>query len=474
MQSEKKVTPYVALACFAGAMGGLLFGFDLIVISGAITDLTEFYHLNLAGKGWAASCALIGCMIGAALAGKISDAIGRKPVLIGTAILFTISAVGSGWAEKMALIPSVGGFLWFVFYRGIGGCAMGAAAGVAPIYIAEVGPARYRGALVTFYQLAIVLGVIAAQVSNYGIAVHVPQDQWRWMFTAEALPAVLFLLILLAVPESPRWLVKRDRSSLALKILCKTEGDETFARDELTSIQESLARERVGTRERRGAILDLFRPEMRRLMLIGLVFGIGSQFTGMTAVLTYAPDIFGEIGGKFANPLFQAVLLGFVNFACTFIPICLVDRVGRKKILHVGLAVMAVTLTLLSVLSGSSSPNGHVILILLLTCIGAYAASMASMTWVILAEIFPNRIRGVAMSAANLSLWFSAYLTTQFFPVFCGAFGLHVMFAVFAVVCVLINVFVACFVPETKGRSLEEIEILLVGSRRGKRSMDRK
>lgn len=453
------MTANVAGACFVGTLGGLLFGFDLAVISGAIDDLQAFYALDANGKGWAAACALIGCMIGAATAGRLADAVGRKPVLLGTAVLFAISAVGSGWAERITPFAYPSDFHWFIFYRWIGGCAMGAAAGIAPIYVAEIGPARHRGTLVTFYQLAIVIGVITAQLSNYAIDVGLDRDQWRWMFTAEAPLAVLFFVALLAVPESPRWLAARGQHEKALAILSKTEGNGALAREEFSRIEASLAG------ERKSRLSDVLRPEMRLVMVIGLVFGIGSQMTGMTAVLTFAPSIFAQIGGRFASPLFQTVLLGCINFACTFIPLLLIDRVGRKKILFAGLGVMAVALTGLGVLAGSRAPSGPAVLVLLLVSIGAYAASIASVTWVMLSEIFPNRIRGVAMSVANLSLWFTAYLTTRFFPVVNEAFGLHVMFFLFAAVCVLIIAFVVAFVPETKGRSLEEIEQLLVKPR---------
>ncbi|MCX6865871.1 MAG: sugar porter family MFS transporter [Verrucomicrobia bacterium] len=439
---------YVIGICLVAALGGFLFGFDMVVVSGTIKPLTQLFHLTPFQVGWATSCCVFACIPGAACAGKLADVLGRKKVLLGTAVLFAVSAVGAGWA---------GSFTAFSFYRILGGLAIGAASGVAPIYIAEVAPTRLRGRFVSFYQLAIVVGVSAAFYSNYFL-LATGADAWRWMLTAGVVPALLFLGFMFVVPETPRWLAKMGRDEDALAVLSRVDGTE-YARGEMAVIRETL-------QVRRGSLADLLEPRMLRIVIIGSLLGIFSQISGVNAVTVYAPDIFEKAGAGTRDSLFQSSLIGLTFIVFTFVPILFVERFGRRPILIVGVSVMAVALMgLTGLMSDVSGKHNMLLITLILVYIAAYASSIACLTWVILSEIFPNRIRGEAMSVANLCLWAANSVLLLTFPIIQAKFGLAAPFAVYATICVIIVLFVWKFIPETKGKSLEEIEIQLVGLR---------
>jgi SP family arabinose:H+ symporter-like MFS transporter len=437
---------YVIGISLVAALGGFLFGFDMVVVSGTIKPLTQLFQLDAFWVGWATSCCVFACIPGAACAGKLADVLGRKKVLIGTAVLFAVSALGAGWATT---------FAEFSFYRILGGLAIGAASGVAPIYIAEVAPTRLRGRFVSFYQLAIVVGVSAAFYSNYFLLATGP-DAWRWMLTAGVVPAGLFLGFLLVVPETPRWLAKKGREEEALAVLSRVDGAE-YARCEMVVIRETL-------QVRRGTLADLLQPRMLRVVVIGSLLGIFSQISGVNAVTIYAPDIFEKAGSMTKDSLFQSSLIGLTFIVFTFIPILFVERFGRRPILLVGVSVMALALMALTALMADTSGHHNLLLVtLILVYIAAYASSIACLTWVILSEIFPNRIRGEAMSVANLCLWTANSFLLLTFPLIQAKFGVAAPFGVYATICVIIVIFVWKYIPETKGKSLEEIEIQLVG-----------
>lgn len=437
---------YVIGISLVAALGGFLFGFDMIVVSGTIKSITAIFQLNHFWLGWATSCCVFACIPGAALAGMLADRFGRKKVLLGTAVLFSVSAVGAGWA---------GAFGEFIFYRILGGLAIGAASGVAPIYIAETAPTRLRGRFVSFYQLAIVVGISAAYYSNYFL-LATGDNAWRWMLTAGVVPAALFLVFLFAVPETPRWLAKRGRDEAALAVLSRIDGPE-YAASEMAVIQETL-------QVRHGSLADLLKPRMLRIVVIGSLLGIFSQISGVNAVMVYAPDIFEKAGAGTKDSLFQSSMIGLTFILFTFIPILFVERFGRRPILMVGVGVMAATLVGITALMAKvSGGHGYLLIALILAYIAAYAGSIACLTWVVLSEIFPNRIRGEAMSVANLCLWTANFLLLLTFPIIQGRFGLAAPFAVYAGICTIIVLFVWKFIPETKGKSLEEIEIQLVG-----------
>ena len=437
---------YVIGICLVAALGGFLFGFDMIVVSGTIQSITRLFDLNDVWQGWATSCCVFACIPGAACAGKLADLLGRKKVLIGTAVFFAVSAVGAGWSYS---------FSGFVFYRILGGLAIGAASGVAPIYIAETAPTRLRGRFVSFYQLAIVVGISAAYYSNYFL-LATGGNAWRWMLTVGVVPAVLFLGFLLLVPETPRWLAKKGYHQRALAVLSRIDGDD-YARREMALIVETL-------QVRRGSLADLLKPRMLRMVIIGSMLGILSQISGVNAVMVYAPDIFEKAGAGTRDSLYQSSLIGITFIVFTFIPILFVERFGRRPILMVGVGIMAAALVAITMLMADiSGGHGTLLIALILAYIAAYASSIACLTWVVLSEIFPNRIRGEAMSVANLCLWTANFLLLLTFPMIQGKFGLAVPFAVYAIICVVIVLFVWKFIPETKGKSLEEIEIQLVG-----------
>jgi MFS transporter, SP family, arabinose:H+ symporter len=460
---------YVVGISMIAALGGFLFGFDMTVVSGTVPFLKYVYQLNASGVGWAVGSCILACILGAAAAGRLADALGRKTVLIGTAVLFAVSAVGAGWAMS---------FRGFIFFRLLGGLGIGAASGVAPLYVAETAPTRFRGRFVSFYQLAIVIGLLASYVSNY-LLLATGDDAWRWMFTAGAAPAVIFFLLLFLVPETPRWLVKSGRTDRALEVLTRIDGTERAA-EELADILRTME-------PGKGRLADLLHPRVARIVVIGVALGIGSQISGANAVFTYAPGIFSrganldptakqtvESGDEIPKPdpselktaLFQTALVGIVNFFATFIPIMLVERWGRRPLLMSGVACMALAVGALCGLYALGSAGfaaRMLILTSVLVFIAAYSGSLACLTWVILSEIFPNRIRGEAMSVANLSLWTANYVLLQTFPIIEKRFGLAAVFGGYSVICWLILVFVWRFIPETKGRSIEEIEMELVG-----------
>lgn len=435
---------YVIGISLIAALGGFLFGFDMTVVSGAIPFLEKVFALSGASLGWAVSSCILACVVGAAFAGKLADVFGRKKVLLGTALLFAVSALGAGWAQS---------FNSFICYRLLGGLAIGAASGVAPIYVAETAPTRYRGRFVSFYQLAIVVGISASYYSNYFL-LRTGDDAWRWMFTAGVIPAALFFLLLFLVPETPRWLAKSGKEERALEVLSRIDG-AVYAQQEMLAIRDTL-------QVSKGRFADLFQPRMLRIVVIGSLLGIFSQISGANAVFLYAPRIFAQAGASLQDSLFQTSIIGLINFFCTFIPIMLVERAGRRPLLLIGVACMTVAMTLLTYLFYTHA-TGLVVLVVVLTYIAAYCSSIACLTWVILSEIFPNRIRGEAMSVANLCLWSANYLLLQTFPMIEARFGISSAFGAYAIICAIIWVFVWKFIPETKGKSLEEIEMQLVG-----------
>jgi SP family arabinose:H+ symporter-like MFS transporter len=442
---DKQVrTLYIIGVSLIAALGGFLFGFDMTVVSGAVPFLEKVFSLSGAGLGWAVSSCILACVVGAAFAGKLADMFGRKKVLLGTAVLFAVSAVGAGWAPSFRI---------FILYRLLGGLAIGAASGVAPIYVAETAPTRFRGRFVSFYQLAIVVGILASYYSNYFL-LRTGDDAWRWMFTAGVVPAALFFFLLFLVPETPRWLAKSGNEARALEILSSIDGP-TYAQLEITAIKRTL-------QVRHGRLADLLQPRIFRIVVIGALLGIFSQISGANAVFLYAPRIFAQTGAGLRDSLFLTSLIGLMNFFCTFIPIILVERVGRRPLLMIGVACMTVSMTLLTYLFLTYA-TGVVVLLAVLAYIAAYCSSIACLTWVILSEIFPNRIRGEAMSVANICLWSANYLLLQTFPMIEARFGISAAFGTYSVICAMIFVFVWKFIPETKGKSLEEIEVQLVG-----------
>jgi SP family xylose:H+ symportor-like MFS transporter len=448
---EKGSLLYVALVCVVAALGGLLFGYDTGVINGAIGPLEDHFVLDASAKGWATGCALVGCAVGAALAGVLSDWLGRKKVLIISAVLFLVSAIGTAFPKEIAT---------FIVFRMIGGVGVGAAALSSPMYIAEISPARIRGRMVSVNQFAIVTGFLVVYFVNYFIALQGDpawnqQVGWRWMFGSEALPALLLLVLLFFVPESPRWLTKQNRGDEALGILMRVDGVR-YAETELLEIKDAIAHES-------GSLRQLFQPGMKIVLVIGIVLAVLQQVTGINVFLYFGTEIFKKMGSETHAALLQTVIVGAVNLTFTVIAIWMVDRLGRKPLMMIGSAGMGVSLLAMG-LAAYGLKTDLWILFFILGYIACFALSVGPVTWVILSEIFPTRIRGRAMAVATVCLWVANYVISQTFPMMdqnpwlLDKFHHAFPFWLYGVFCVVLFVFVWRFLPETKGKTLEEIE----------------
>jgi len=431
---------YVVFVAVIAAIGGLLFGFDTAIVAGATRYLKDQFALDSLQEGWAVSIVLIGCMFGAGLAGPISDRIGRKRFMLVSAVLFFVSALGCALPQNM---------IQFIIFRFVGGLAIGSASILAPLYIAEVWPARIRGALVSVNQMAIVIGILLAYFVNWAFA-GVGPSNWRWMYGMGALPAVVFFFFLLRVPESPRWLVKKEREEEALRVLSKV-NDAERAVSEVRSIRETLALEK-------GSLAELFRPGFRRALLIAVVLAILQQITGINAILYYAPRIFERAGFERISAIGQSTIVGLVNMVFTIVAILLVDRVGRKPLLLIAAAGMGISQFILGAAFRIENIDGSAILLLILLYIAFFAMAMGPIVWVVMSEIFPTRMRGSAMAIATVSLWIADFAVTLTFPVIADRLSETTAFWFYALMCAVDFLFMIFLLPETKGKTLEEIE----------------
>ncbi|MFB0844647.1 sugar porter family MFS transporter [Paenibacillus oleatilyticus] len=437
---------FVTLVSIVAALGGLLFGFDTAVVSGAIGFMKQRFDLNELEVGWAVSSLIIGCIAGAAVSGMLSDRFGRKKVLIAAAALFIIGSVGSA-------VPDT--FTGYIIARMIGGIGIGITSTLCPLYNAEIAPARYRGRLVALNQFATVTGIFLVYFVNSGIAGYADDawniaTGWRWMFGVGVLPGVLFLVLLFFVPESPRWLIKQGRPVEALPILLKIHGDD-LARQEVLDIKESFKQENASLRQ-------LFTPGLRTALLVGVVLAVLQQVTGINAIMYYAPEIFKQAGAGTNASLVQTILVGLINFLFTILALWLIDKAGRKALLLVGSALMTVSLLVIGIAFHSGQTSGPLVLVFILVYVAAFAISLGPVVWVLLSEIFPNRIRGRATAIASMSLWAADYIVSQSFPPMLNTAGPAMTFWIFGVLSLVTFLFTWRVVPETKGKSLEEIE----------------
>ncbi len=431
---------YIFPICIVVALGGVLFGFDLAIISGTIPFFTQHFQLSDFEQGWAVGCINLGAAAGALIAGKMSASIGRKKSLLLCSFLFAFTGVATGWAPNFEL---------FVSARLLSGVAVGVAALVCPMYIAEIAPASLRGRLVTFYQLAIVSGLLLAYLSNYFL-LNSGVNNWRWMFSSQTIPAMLFFTGLFFVPESPRWLIKKNRMTDATKILNKV-GGSVYATAEAASIQKSFLHE---VKEN---IRDLFKIDVRHIVIIGIAVAFFSQADGQNSLFSYASEIFKQAGMAEDAAFLQSVITGLINFIFTFVAIVFIDKTGRRKLLLYGSFLLMMDALALAYCFYVGAP-GYFMLFFVLGFIAIYAATLGPVTWVILSEIFPNRIRSSSMGLATLVLWIANFITTASFPVLKSYFGLHITFVIHAVICLCYFLFIKARIPETKGKSLEEIE----------------
>ncbi|MGL6262912.1 sugar porter family MFS transporter [Aeromonas jandaei] len=452
---------YVWMICLVAACGGLLFGYDWVVIGGAKPFYEAYFAItDPAQSGWAMSSALVGCVLGAAISGWSADRFGRKKPLILAAILFTISAWGTAAASNFDL---------FVVYRIVGGIGIGLASALSPMYIAEISPANKRGKFVAINQLTIVIGVLAAQLVNLMIADPVAsnatqadilatwngQSGWRWMFGAELVPALAFLVLMFFVPESPRWLAKDGQYELAARMLGKIGGD-AYAKQTLAEIRQTL----VGESAHKVSLAELGKPSVRPILIIGMVLAVFQQWCGINVIFNYAQEIFASAGFDINSTLKSIVATGLINLLFTLIALPMVDKLGRRKLMLIGSAGLTIIYGMMAA-AYATGVLGLPVLLLVLAAIAIYALTLAPVTWVLLSEIFPNRVRGLAMSAGTLALWLACFVLTYTFPLLNAGLGAAGSFLLYGIICFAGLIFIYCKVPETKGVTLEALEAQL-------------
>lgn len=449
---------YIWGIALVAALGGLLFGYDWVVIGGARQFYEIYFHLDSAALvGWANSCALVGCLLGSLAAGTLADRYGRRPILLAAAILFAISSVLTGWAWS---------FSAFIFWRVLGGTAIGLSSNISPLYIAEISPAAHRGRLVSLNQFAIVVGILLAQIVNWRIARPVaaglPADLlfhtwnvqygWRWMFTAITAPALVFTLASLFIPESPRWLYGAGRVREASAIL-KRIGGTDYARAELSGIESA---QRSESALAQFSWRELLLPAFRKILLVGIALAALQQWTGINILFNYAAEVY-RSAGYGANDIFlNIVITGAINLVFTVLAMALVDRLGRRLMMLAGCVGIGAS-HLLCAWAYHAQWRSAVVLVLTLSAIACYALTLAPVTWVLIAEIFPSRIRSQGVSTAVSALWIASFLLTYTFPILNQLAGTAGIFLTYGVICLSGFGFVAAFVPETKGRTLEQI-----------------
>ena len=456
---------YLWLVCLVAAMGGFLFGYDWVVVGGAKPFYEPFFGLVLPiQKGWGTSSALIGCIFGAFLCVITADKFGRKRLLILSGLLFAISAIGTAMADSFPV---------YNFFRISGGVAIGITLNLSPMYISEMSPPHLRGRFVSLNQLMIMIGILAAQVVNWRISLldtNLPVDAnlemirqswsgqyaWRWMFGVEVVPALIFFLLMIFMPESVRWLVKNGQADRAERILTKVAGP-VYARSEVGSIQETISEEEVAKVHFR----DLIEPRLFKILLLGIFLAVLQQWCGMNVVFYYAADIFQAAGYNIQQMMLNIVVIGAVMVVSVLVTILVVDKLGRKKMMLAGTALLAIIYIFIGYMF-KQNIMGLPIVLLTLALVAVYSLTLAPVVWVILSEIFPNRIRGAAMSIAAIFLWIGNFSLTFSFPTVKENLGWANNFWLYAVICIVGFIILYFKLPETKGKSLEQIERELV------------
>jgi sugar porter (SP) family MFS transporter len=434
---QRKFLWFISLVA---TMGGLMFGFDIAIISGAVPFIQSYFHWNELWLGWGVSSLLLGCIVGAFGSGVLTDKYGRKRIMMLLALFFALSSA----ATALATVS-----WFFISARILGGLAVGAASVLSPMYIAEVAPSGMRGRLVSIYQLAITLGILVSYLINF--LLHDLDYNWRWMFATGILPSVFFFAGLFFIPESPRWLFKSGRKEEAVDILSRLNDTETV-RQEVEGIEKSLR-----TKSDHTGILDLFRPGVRTSVFFGLILAVLVQVSGINTVIDYAPKILLAAGVDIRSALLQTSLIGIINFIFTFAAIFLVDRVGRKPLYISGSIGMTITLLFLAAAFAYSWPAWMILLCILLF-IAFFAACIGPVFWTLVSEIFPTRVRGTAVALVSFTQWIFNFLVVWLFPYVLQTIGGPATFLLLASMAFL-QVLVSVFrMPETKGKTLEEIE----------------
>ena len=438
---------YLFFICFVAAAGGFLFGFDTSVISGAVEYMArpQVFNLNDIEKGWAVSCILIGCMVGCGITGPLSQRYGRKRVLILTAVIFLVSSLGSAWAAN---------YTEFIIYRVVAGMAVGAASMLSPIYIVEVAPAKHRGKLGILNILAIFIGQSSAFFSNFFLKDHGGADNWRWMLGVMVFPSVILLLLLFFIPESPRWLMERRRKEAARLVLDRIHGQS--AESELLEIS-------VTTTTSRGKLAELFKGRLFKLLLIGVALAVLQQVSGINVIMYYAPSIFKSAGFGDNSALLQTAVMGLVNLSFAVIAMFSVDRFGRKPLMIIGAAGTGISLMLLAIAFITNSFHGYFVLFCIMGYLAFFGVSIGPVVWVIISEIFPNRLRSHAVAICFFFLWAADFVVSFTFPYLLSHLNGY-CFLIYAALCFICLLFVLKYIVETKGKSLEQIEKELTGA----------
>jgi sugar porter (SP) family MFS transporter len=452
---------YIVVISLIAALGGLLFGYDWVVIGGAKPFFERFFQLqDAAQSGWANSCALIGCLFGALSAGALGDRFGRKRLLAAAALIFAVTSLGNAFAQT---------FFAFVAWRICGGIAIGLASNLSPMYIAEVAPPAWRGRLVSLNQLTIVIGILLAQFMNWYLVRNLPagatdawiasswygQSAWRWMFGLTAVPAVLFCVGTAFIPESPRWLATRKHPDRACRVLEQIGGPK-YAEETYREIESGIADTTAKPRFR-----DLFDPRMRKVIVLGVTLAVFQQWCGINVIFNYAEDIFRAAGYDVSTVLKNIAWTGSVNLLFTLVAFAIVDIGGRRPLMLIGAAGLAVVYGIMGI-GYYGGVKGLPMLLLVLAAIAFYAMSLAPVTWVVISEIFPNRIRGAAISVAVTSLWIACFILTYTFPILNQTLGAAGTFWLYSAICVAGFIFITFRLPETKGKTLEQLERDLV------------
>ena len=460
---DKPDRKFIYFICIVSAMGGLLFGYDWVVIGGAKPFYETFFGIT--GKpsqqGWAMSIALIGCLAGAMTAGQLADSLGRKPLLTAAAFIFLLSAYGTGAFDA---------YTWFLVWRLIGGVAIGIASGLSPMYIAEIAPPEARGKLVSVNQLTIVIGILAAQVTNYLIAEPVAdgltevslsswncQRGWRWMFWAEAFPAGVFLILAFFIPESPRWLDMKGREKDA-RLTYERIGGGHYAESQLAELHAARAAVTTG---RNSSIRS---RRYRRVLILGIVLAVFQQWCGTNVIFNYAQEIFADAGFDIGEILFNIVLTGIINVVFTLVAIYTVERLGRRRLILIGAGGLAIIYLLLGT-GYLMHLTGFIMVIPVIAAIACYAMTLGPVTWVLLAEIFPDRVRAAGMAVCTFMLWSACFLLTYTFPLLNSTLGSYGTFWIYAAICLAGYIFFTLRLPETKGKSLNDIERELINDK---------
>lgn len=454
---------FIYFICLVSAMGGLLFGYDWVVIGGAKPFYEVFFGIeNSPGQqGLAMSIALAGCLVGAMVSGSLADRLGRKPLLLLSAFIFLVSAYATG---------AFNAFTYFLIARFIGGIAIGIASGLSPMYIAEIAPSHVRGKLVSLNQLTIVLGILAAQIVNFLIAEPMPAGTvlpaadswnvltgWRWMFWSAAFPAAAFLILAFFIPESPRWLAMKKCNEQAVRILTRI-GGAAYAAAELEAVDKA---DEKSKSSKQGGLKVLFSKPYRLVLFLGVIIAVFQQWCGTNVIFNYAQEIFSDAGYDLGEMLFNIVLTGITNVIFTFVAIYSVDKLGRKKLMLIGAGGLALIYGILGTCY-YYGVTGFFMIILVVAAIACYAMTLGPVTWVLIAEIFPKRVRAVAVATCTFALWVGSFTLTYTFPLLNNALGSYGTFWIYAAVCLAGFGIFALKLPETKGKSLEQLENELV------------